>query len=76
MTEDVSYHCGRAAKSVELSRDEKNMITMLDLDDSVYVGILLFPQRLTFIDIDANYEERWRNFKELVYIHVSGLPGQ
>ena len=48
-----------------IETDEKNMINnVFDLDDSVAGDIMVPRVNMTFIDIDANYEELMEKFFE------------
>ena len=58
-----------------IETDEKNMINnVFDLDDSVAGDIMVPRVNMTFIDIDANYEELMEKFRKTRYT-FSGLPG-
>ena len=47
-----------------IETDEKNMINnVFDLDDSVAGDIMVPRVNMTFIDIDANYEELMEKFR-------------
>lgn len=51
-----------------IETDEKNMINnVFDLDDSVAGDIMVPRVNMTFIDIDANYEELMEKFRKTRY---------
>ena len=60
-----------------IETDEKNMINnVFDLDDSVAGDIMVPRVNMTFIDIDASYEELMEKIPQDPLYPFSGLSGQ